>query len=417
MKHLSYRENALFIDSVNALDITEEMFTPFYVYSKSAILRRISEFKEAFEPLNPVIAYSAKALDNINILRIMLEHDLYLAVVGFGGFTKAIVAGFPKDRIIFGGPGKTDEEITKGLYEKPFLFQIGSIFELEVLKQISGEKKTRQNIGLRLNLGIDPDVPSYFSEGISESKFGIDIGSFEQALAIIADSPWLKLKAVGAHLGSQITTIDPFVEEANALIDNFLQAQAAGHQVEFINMGGGFSIDYEEGEALDINELAAKLIPIFKEVDAQVIFEPGRLLVGDSGLLITRVLGVKPAGNLTFIFVDAGMNDLIRPSLYEAYHEAVPLVIRDGEEITANIVGPVSGTRDFLGLERPLVKPLRGEFLAFLNAGAYCSTMASNYNSRRRAAEVLVDNDDFTVIRHRETWEDLYKNDVLDSGA
>jgi diaminopimelate decarboxylase len=222
------------------------------------------------------------------------------------------------------------------------------------------------------------------------------------------------LKAVGAHLGSQITTIEPFIEEANALIDNFLQAQAAGHQVGFINIGGGFSIDYEEGEALDIKELAAKLIPIFKEVDAQIIFEPGRFLVGDSGLLITRVLGVKPAGNLTYIFVDAGMNDLIRPSLYEAYHEAVPLAIRDGEEITANIVGPVSGTRDFLGLERPLVKPQRGEFLAFLNAGAYCSTMASNYNSRRRAAEVLIENDDFTVIRHRETWEDLYRNDVLE---
>ena len=414
MKHLSYRDNELFIDSVKALDITDEMFTPFYVYSKSAIQRRISEFKEAFEPLNPIIAYSSKALDNINILRIMLEHDLYVMVVSFGGLTKAVATGFPKDRIIFDGPGKTDEEITKGLYEKPFLFQIGSLFELDVVRQISGEKKSRQNIALRLNLGIDPHVHPYFSEGIPESKFGIDVAGFEQALAMITDSPWLKLKAIGAHLGSQITTIEPYVEEANALIDYFLQAQAGGHQLEFIDVGGGFSIDYEEGEALDIRELAAQLIPIFKEVDARIIFEPGRFLVGDSGLLITRVLGVKPAGNLTFVFVDAGMNDLIRPSFYEAYHEAVSLVIREGDEITADIVGPVSGTGDFLGLGRPLVKPKRGEFLAFLNAGAYCSSMASNYNSRRRAPEVLIDNDDFTVIRHRETWEDLYRNDVLE---
>ncbi len=416
MKHLSYRENELYIDSVKVMDIADEMFTPFYVYAKSAILGRIAEFKEVFEPLDPIISYAPKALDNINILRVMLNEGLYLSAISYGEFHKALIAGFPQKQIIFGGPGKSDEEITKALYEKPLFIQTGSIFELEALKDATETKKVVQDIGLRLNLGIDPKVHPYWSEGGKESKFGLSADMFERALTIISNAPGLKLKSIGAHLGSQVTKIDPFVDQANKLVDLFLQAKAGGHNIEFINMGGGYSIDYEEGESIALDELAAKLIPVLKEADGKVIFEPGRFLVADSGLLITQVLGVKQAGEITFVIVDAGTNDLPGPALFESYHEAVPVVIHEGDEITADIVGPVSGSGDYLGLSRPMVRPRRGEFLAFLNAGAYCSTMASNFNSRRRAAEVLVEEEDFTVIRHRESWDDLNKSDVLDLG-
>ncbi len=414
MKHLSFRENELYIDGVKALDITDEMFSPFYVYSKSAILGRISSFKNAFEGLDPIIAYSAKALGNITILGLIRDEGLHIQVSSLGELHRALAAGLSAERIIFGGPCKTDEELSKAIYKKPMLIQVGSLFELEALKKITEEKKSRQNIGLRLNLGIDAGVPPYWAQGNVESRFGINPASYERALKIISEAPGLKLKSVGAHLGSQITSVEPYLEEANALVDLFLQAKANGLEVEYLNIGGGFSIDYEAEEALDINDLATQIVPVLKEVDGKIILEPGRFIVGDSGLLVTQVMGVKSAGDLSYVFVDAGINDLIRPALYEAYHEVVPLLIREGEEITADIVGPLAESIDTLGLARPIVKPRRGEFLAFLNAGAYCSSMASNYGGRRRAAEVLVDEDDFTIIRHRETWEDLYRNDVVD---
>ncbi len=414
MKHLSYRNNELYIDDVKALDIADEMFTPFYVYSKAAILNRINEFRSAFEPIDPVIAYSTKALSNIKILRIFLDEGLHVHVPSYGDFTRAKVAGFKPEQIIMGGPAKTSEEMTKAAYEKPFLIQLDAMFEIETLKEITEEKKTVQNIGLRLSLGPDHGERPYWAEGPTESKFGLTRNNYERALDVISQSPGLKLKSIGVYLGSRISSIDPYIEGANALVDLFLQAQAAGNEMEYINMGGGFGIDYEEGESFAISDLAGEIIPILKEIDGKVIFEPGRFLVADSGMLITQVLGVKTAGDLTYVYVDAGMNDILRPSIFETYHEAVPLIIREGEEITADISGPLSDPGDVIGLSRPMIKPRRGEFLAFLNTGAYASCMASNYNGRRRAAEVIIENDDFTVIRNRENWADLYKDDILD---
>jgi diaminopimelate decarboxylase len=414
MKHLSYRKNELYIDDVKALDIAEEMYTPFYVYSGAAIQGRIAEFKSAFEAIDPIIAYSTKALSNINILKIFLDTGFHAHIPSFGDFCKAKAAGFKPERIIVGGPAKTNEEMSKAVYAKPFLLQIGALFELEMLKEITEKKRAVQNIGLRLSLGPDHGEKPYWAEGPTGSKFGLSVGTFERALDIINQSPGLKLKSIGVYLGSRIPSTAPYVESANALVDLFLQAQAAGNKVEYINMGGGFGIDYEEGESFAIADLANEIIPILKEIDGKIIFEPGRFLVGDSGLLITQVLGVKTVGDLTYVYVDAGMNDLLRPSIYETYHEAVPLVIREGEEITADIAGPLYDPADVIGIARPMIKPRRGEFMAFLNVGAYSSSMASNYNGRRRAAEVLIETDDFRVIRNRENWEDLYKDDILD---
>jgi len=414
MKHLSYKKNELHIDGVKALDMTDEMFSPFYVYSKDAILGRISDFKQAFAELDPVIAYSAKALSNLNVLKLMNDEGLHIHVSSLGELFKAKAAGIDYKKVIFSGPAKTDEELTKAIYEKPLLIQVGSIFELEALKKITEKKRTTQNIGLQLNLGIDPGVAPCWSQSTADSRFGINKDTYERALTIISEAPGIKLKCVSSNLGTQITSLKPYVEEANILVDLFLQAKAKGLEVEYLGIGGGFSIDYETGDALDINELAAKIIPVLKEVDGKIIMEPGRFLVGGSGLLITQVLGVKTAGDVTYVFVDAGMNDLMHRPLFDAYHEVVPLVIREGEEITADIVGPIPETLDLLGQSRPIVKPRRGEFLAFLNAGAYCSSMASNYCGRRRAAEVFIEGDDFTVIRNRESWDDLYRNDVTD---
>ncbi len=414
MKHLSYKKNELHIDGVKALDITDEMFSPFYVYSRDAILNRISAFKGAFAELDPVIAYSAKALSNLSVLKLMNGEGLHIHVSSLGELFKTKAAGIKSKQVIFSGPAKTDEELTKAIYEKPLLIQVGSIFELEALKKITGKKRTTQNIGLQLNLGIDPGVAACWSQSKVDSRFGINKDTYERALTIISEAPGIKLKCVCSNLGTQITSIEPYVEEANILVDLFLQAKAKGLEIEYLGIGGGFSIDYETGDAPDINELAAKIIPVLKEVDGKIIMEPGRFLVGGSGLLITQVLGVKTAGDVTYVLVDAGMNDLMHRTLYDAYHEVVPLVIREGEEITADIVGPTPDSLDILGLSRPIVKPRRGEFLALLNAGAYCSSMASNYCGRRRAAEVLIEGDDFTVIRNRESWDDLYRNDVVD---
>ncbi len=415
MDHFNWRDLELFCEDVKLADVAEAAGTPAYVYSRRTITDHYQRLVEAFAWAKPTICYSVKACANLAVLKIFVELGAGFDVASGGEIHRVLEAGGDPGKIVFAGVGKTDDEIAQAVDVGIDLFTVESEPELEVIETIAARKGKRVRAALRVNPDVDPETHTYITTGRRENKFGVDLERAGKLLANRADFPHVDFVGVHAHIGSQITSVDPYVIALERIADFIREQEADGLELETIDIGGGFGIFYKLGEALSAKEFADAIRPVIEPLGKKIVMEPGRFIVGNAGVLLARVIFVKESGDKRFVIVDAAMNDLIRPALYGAEHRIWPVrppflpekVSRMPGLKTADIVGPVCESGDFLALGRPFPVVKRGDLLAVFSAGAYGMTMSSNYNARPRAPEVLVEGSDFRVVRRRETFEDL----------
>jgi diaminopimelate decarboxylase len=420
MDHFHYRDNQLYCDEVPISQLAETYGTPLYVYSQGAIVGALKALQAAFAELEPLVCYSVKANSNLAILKVMAEQGSGFDVVSGGELLRVEKAGGPLGRTVFAGVGKTDEEIAAGLEAGVLMFNVESEAELDAIDRVARSVGKVAPIALRVNPDVDPKTHRYISTGKKESKFGMDIDRSLRLGERIRGNPSVSMIGVHMHIGSQITTVDPYAGAAGKAVDLIGQFRAMGHPISWFNMGGGFGINYKGHEAKQVAEFAEVVVPEIKKTGCRLAMEPGRVIAGDAGILVGRVLYTKQSGEKRFLIQDAAMNDLIRPALYESFHRIWPVAVPPGlpappDDYEASIagtepwdvVGPVCESGDFLAKDRALPRLDRGDLIAVFSAGAYAMVMASNYNTRPRAAEILVDGGTARLARRRETYDDL----------
>ena len=411
MDYFQYREDTLFCDDVSIVDIASQLETPFYLYSSRTLLRHVENLHRAFGDTPHLTCYSVKANGNLALLHLLARRDIGADIVSGGELYRARRAGFPPERIVYSGVGKTEAEIRYGLREEILAFNVESLGELDLLDRIAGEMGVQAPIAFRVNPDVDPKSHPYISTGLKENKFGITHTQILEAYRRAREKPNIRIVGIDAHIGSQITEMGPFRESAEKLADLVFQLRDMDIQLEYVDIGGGLGIRYRDEDAPEPADWVDAVRPALARTGCRILFEPGRSMVGNAGILVTKVLYVKRSEGKIFVIVDASMTDLIRPSLYDAYHEILPVVRSDREEIVADIVGPVCESGDFLAKDRALSSVRSGDLLAVMSAGAYGFVMGSNYNARPRPAELLTTGNRFEVIRERETYEDLIRGE------
>ena len=410
MKYLNYAESCLEIEQVSIEHITVNHLTPFYCYSKKLLIENISDFFEGVKILDPKVCYSLKANSNISLLKLLSSYGAGADVVSEGEFRKAIESGIKPSDIVFSGVGKTDEELTFAIKNNCFQINIESGSEILRIDSIANQMSKTQNIAIRLNPDVDSNTHEKITTGTKENKFGIPL---QEALEVFKNKSKFEnvdLNGIAVHIGSDIKTLNPFLETLKILRNFCEKVRSLGIELNTIDLGGGISPVERE---FDIKEFALAAKKELGEFNAQFIFEPGRIISADAGILVTKIVSIKDSGAKKFIIVDAGMNDLIRPALYGASHKILP--IKENIEISkipTEIVGPICESSDsFLKIEEfPDVK--EGDFLVIMNAGAYGSSMSSNYNIRPLAAELLIDKDRVEIIRNKQSFAELFHNEI-----
>ena len=411
MHHFNYRENHLYCESVPVKRVAAEVGTPFYLYSTKTLTRHFKAFDSAFS-LPHITCFAVKSCSNIAILRLFASLGGGADIVSGGELFRALQADMDPKKIVYSGVGKTEEELRFALDAKILLFNVESVQELETLQRIAAEMGVKAPVSFRVNPDVDPKTHAYISTGLAKNKFGIPI---EQALEVYQqarDMANIDILGVSCHIGSQLTDVSPFVESLDKVKQFVKKLNEAGIAISYLDLGGGLGIRYRDEEPPLPEAYGDAIMKEMGELDCTLILEPGRVIVGNAGILVTRVLYTKTGGK-KFIIVDAGMNDLARPSLYGAFHAIQPVEQRDQGTEIADVVGPICETGDFLakGKEVPVCE--REDLLAVMSSGAYGFTMSSNYNSRPRVCEVLAHGDAFDVIRRRETREDLIRGETI----
>ncbi|MFC1604616.1 diaminopimelate decarboxylase [Planctomycetota bacterium] len=420
MDYFNYKNGTLFAEDVSVEKIAGEVGTPVYIYSKATFIDHLQKIQQSYSRLDTTICYSVKACSNINILKFMAAAGSGFDIVSGGELYRVLQAGGDPSQTVFAGVGKTDTEILEALAADIGYFNIESEAELENLIRLAGQQGQQPKVALRVNPDVDYKTHAFITTGKKETKFGVDIERAVKVFADYDDDPAVNLCAVHVHLGSGGKTIDPFVEAVEKILPLIDRLRDQGHTVEALNLGGGYGADYESDSVPSAADYAAGIVPLLKDKNIKLILEPGKSICANAGIMLTRVLYIKRGGSKKFIIVDAGMNDLIRPSLYRAFHFIWPAKVdekfvpqkrtkdlkMDGAEVV-DVVGPICEGSDFFAKDRILPPTKRGDLLSVFTAGAYGFTMSSNYNARGRAAEVLVDGKNFSVIRKRETFEDL----------
>ncbi len=419
MDYFHYVDGRLFAEDVDVTDIAREVGTPVYVYSKATIRLHIERLKKAFAELEPLICYSVKANGNLEILKVCAEAGTGFDIVSGGELYRALAAGADPSKIVYSGVGKSAAEIEYALESGILLFNVESDAELEAINAIASRRGETARVALRINPDVDAHAHDYMTTARKNNKFGIAIGEAERIVRNWRDYPNCQLIGVDMHIGSQITETTPYGAAIDRLLVFCRTAEAAGHKLEYFDLGGGFGIFYRGGEAPDAEEFAGEIVPRLTGRSLSVILEPGRFIVGNAGVILSGVTYVKKQSGKRFVICDVAMNDLLRPSIYGAYHRIwpahthVPFSPDESVETPlADIVGPVCESGDFMAKERPLPHVSKGDILVIFGAGAYGMSMASNYNARLRAPEVLVDGDEWKIIRRRETFEDLVRPEV-----
>ena len=409
-----YTDGRLHCEAVSLEDLATEYGTPLYVYSSTAIVERYRELDRAFQGVDRLIAYSVKANGNLSVLRLLASEGAGADIVSGGELHRALAAGIPAENIVFSGVGKTAPEMEAALDAGIYGFNVESEGELRLLSEVAASAGREAPIALRINPNIETPTPhAYTRTGHLETKFGIPSEDALRLYRLAADLPGIRIRGIDVHIGSQIVEVEPYRRALVHVVELIELLRLDGIELEYLDLGGGFGVAYEEGADAPVDEFARILVPYLDKVGLRLVLEPGRFIVGPAGVLLTRVLYIKEMGGKTFIITDAGMNDLLRPSHYSGYHGVDPVRQFAGrDEVRADIVGPVCETGDFLALDRSIVRPEPGELLAVRTAGAYGFSMASQYNARVRPAEVLVGNDSFRLIRRRETYEDLVRGEV-----
>ncbi|OQA03323.1 MAG: Diaminopimelate decarboxylase [Planctomycetes bacterium ADurb.Bin401] len=420
MDFFQYKNGELYAEDVNVQKIAASVGTPVYVYSKATILDHFRKIKKAFGGLDTTICYSIKACGNINILKMLADEGSGFDIVSGGELFRAQQTKVDMSKIVFAGVGKTDEEIIAALNAGIGYFNIESEAELENLISLSKQTDKKAKAALRVNPDVDPKTHKYITTGKKESKFGVDIERAEKVFAQYGKNEHVSLCAIHVHLGSGGKTIDPYCEAITKVLPLIDSLRNKGFTIEMIDLGGGYGAAYVSDTVPSAADYAGGIVPLLKDKNLKLVLEPGKSIIANAGILLTKVLYLKQGGSKKFVIVDAGMNDLIRPCLYEAFHFIWPakvakefsfvkrtekLDIKDLEFV--DVVGPICEGADYFAKDRAMPPVKRGDLISIFTAGAYGYTMASNYNARRLPAEVLVDGNNFSIIRKRQSYEDL----------
>ncbi|MGQ0811036.1 MAG: diaminopimelate decarboxylase [Nitrospiraceae bacterium] len=415
MHDFHYRQGELYCEDVPLSRIAKEVGTPCYIYSYTTLVRHFRAYDGAFRNMPHIVAFAMKANSNLAILRLMAREGSGVDIVSGGELYRAIQAGVPPAKIVFAGVGKSQEEIRDALKADILMFNVESSAELHAINDVAASMGRTARVALRINPDIDPKTHPYISTGLKKSKFGISADRALEEFRLAASLKHIEVVGVHKHIGSQLTDVTPFVEALKKVLGLVESLKSHGMNIRYINIGGGLGITYSDETPPHPRDLAEAISPLLRDMDCVLIMEPGRVIVGNAGVIVTRAIYMKEGEAKRFVIVDAAMNDLIRPSLYGAYHEirSVHEPVSHGPKKTVDIVGPVCESGDFLAKDRamPEIKP--GELLAVMSAGAYGFVMSSNYNSRPRVPEVLVKEGEIHVIRSRETHADLVRGETI----
>jgi diaminopimelate decarboxylase len=427
MHHFQVKKGELYAEDVALSKLADTYGTPLYVYSATTIADHFDRLTAALAPLDHLICYAIKANSTLAVLSLLAQRGSGFDLVSGGELTRVLKAGGNASKCSFAGVGKTRDEIEQALAANIYVFNVESIAELEFINQVAGEKKKQAAISIRVNPNVDASTHSKITTGTYENKFGIAFEEVGPLYARAARMKNLRLLGVQIHIGSQITEVKPFVQAVKKMLP-LVQELKALHRIKFFDIGGGLGIVYDPALAsgtsawwkkqkvkpLTPASYGEKIVPLLKPLGLRILVEPGRFMVGNAGVFVTEVLYVKKTGRKTFVIVDGAMTDLIRPAFYESYHEIVPLKAkRAGKLVSTDLVGPICESGDYFAKDRPLPAQVPGDRLALLSAGAYGFVMASNYNTRPRVAEVLVEGARHRVVRKRETVADLLRGETV----
>lgn len=424
MHHFYKKNGSLFCEQVELSSLADKFGTPLYVYSANTFRDHYNKLNDALAPLKPMICFAMKANSNLAVLRTLAREGAGFDIVSGGELFRVLKAGGKAGKCVFAGVGKTDEEIAYALKEGIYAFHVESYPELEQINRVALKLKKVAPIAARVNPNVDADTHHKITTGTYENKFGIPFEEIPAFYAKASRLAGIKLRGVQVHIGSQITSVKPFRDAAKKMLP-LVQSLKVKYGIEYFGMGGGLGIVYdpalESGSAawwkkqknppLTPESYARAIVPILQPLGLKVLLEPGRFISGNAGVLLAEVVNVKKTAKKNFVIVDAAMNDLIRPAFYESYHQIEPLMAKKGKTVSSDVVGPICESGDTFCKNRPLPPLTAGDRVAFLSAGAYGFVMASNYNSRPRAAELLVDDKKVTVARKRETLEDLIRGE------
>jgi diaminopimelate decarboxylase len=413
MHHFQYRNNELHCEDVPVSRIAIDVGTPFYLYSYATLRQHFRAFDDAFSDVPHLTCFAMKSNSNLAILKLFALEGGGVDIVSGGELYRALKAGVDPKKIVYSGVGKTSEDMEYALQSRILMFNVESSQEILLLNQIAGRMGKKAAISIRVNPDIDPQTHPYISTGLRENKFGIDIGTALEEYSRVSGMKHLTVSGVSCHIGSQLTRLSPFVDALKKLKELIGRLKGIGIGVSYLDLGGGLGITYNQEEPPHPREYAKAIKEELDMKDVTVILEPGRVIVGNAGILVTRVLYTKATPEKSFIIVDAAMNDLIRPSLYGSFHGIEPVRVTGRRKIKADVVGPICESSDFLARDREIPSFEAGDLLAVMSAGAYGFSMSSNYNSRPRIAEVMGKGEAFYVIRPRETYEDLVRGERI----
>ena len=412
MHHFEMKNGTLYAEGVSVKELAKRYGTPLYVYSSATLKRHYQAFDSAFNAVPHLTCYSVKANSNLAVLRLLASLGAGMDIVSGGELYRALLAGVPAERIVYSGVGKKAPEIAQALNAGILMFNVESVQELLRINDVAKGLGKKAQVSFRINPDVDPKTHPYISTGMKKNKFGLNIESALDAYALARDLPAVEPVGMDCHIGSQLTTIEPFLEALDKLLAFYEKLKGMNLDIRYLDLGGGLGIPYNEEEPPHPKEFGAALTKALSGIPLKVILEPGRVIVGNAGILVTEVLYTKQTPSKSFVIVDAAMNDLVRPSLYGSFHRIEEVEPKGRGEQDVDVVGPICESGDFLAKDRMLPEVMQGELLAVYSAGAYGFTMSSNYNTRTRAAELLVDGENVIVARRRETYEALVAHEI-----
>lgn len=413
MHLFKYKKGQLYAEEVPVKKLVSEFGTPLYIYSYNTLLNHFKAYSDAFNGYPHIICFALKSNSNAAIIKLLAKSGGGADVVSGGELFRALKAGIQPKKIVYAGVGKTEEEIRYALKSKILMFNVESEDELKEIDRLAGAMKAKAPIALRINPDIDPETHPYISTGLKKHKFGIPIEDALQYYKLASNLKNIEIVGIHKHIGSQLTKISPFVDALKRILTLVDELTRRGIDINYMDIGGGLGITYRDETPPHPMQLAKNILPLLKGRKMTIILEPGRSIAGNAGILVTKTLYLKKGEEKEFVIVDAGMNDLIRPSIYGAYHHIQPVVKNRRERIIADIVGPICESGDFLAKDREIQRVKKDEYLAVMSAGAYGFSMSSNYNSRPKAAEVMVKGGNYALIRKRQTCNDIIKGEMI----
>ncbi len=409
MSEFSYKKGELYCESIKVKTLADKFGTPFYLYSYNALINNFLKIQAAFKPVDPLICFAMKANDNLAVVKALTDKGAGCDIVSLGELQKAKKIKADPQKIVFASVGKTEEEIIAAIKTGILFFNVESEEELLKINSLAKKLNKKTSATLRINPDVAAATHQRITTGTLKNKFGIDLQTAHRIFKNADKYPYVMLKGLHIHIGSQITTTKPYVDALKKALSFINTLKKDGIALEYFDLGGGFGIIYKDKNIAGPKDFAKVLIPLLKKIDLKIVMEPGRSICGDTGIFVTKALYLKDNGAKRFLIVDSGMNDLMRPSLYDAYHEIIPVKQTHSRKIKMDIVGPICESGDFFAKDRMFPKLKEGELIAIKNAGAYCHVMASNYNVRGRAPEILVKGNKYAAIKKRETFKDLVK--------